>query len=402
MKILMINKFLYPKGGSEMYMFGLADYLTQHGHQIRYFGMDDPQNIVEKDNNLLVRHIDFHQKSLQTLLYPFSIIYSTEARKNLRRYIEEFKPDIAHLNNYNFQITPSIIYELKKYKIPIVQTVHDPVIVCPAHSLFNFQTGEICEKCKGRKYLNCIKTKCIHGSSVRSVLGAFEGFLYYKLKTYDNIHTLICPSKFIADKIVEFGVKQEQVRVVHNFVKEQFANEGFAKENYVLYFGRLTEEKGIRTLLKAAEQLGDIKFVVAGKGPLEDELKNLKNIQYVGFKYGEELRELIQKSLFTVCPSELYENCPMSILESFGLGTPAIGANIGGIPELISDTIDGLLFEPGNVEDFKNKIRYLFDSPEKIREFAEAGKRKVNKFLINSYYDQLMDIYNKAIQDGGR
>ena len=139
MKILLVNKFLYTKGGSEKYMFDLADVLRPKGHQVKFFGMNDPKNIVETPKEHLVNNIDFHQKSLSILLYPFKIIYSQEARHKIRGLIEEFKPDIVHLNNYNFQITPSIIYELKKYKIPIIQTLHDPILVCPAHLLYNLK-----------------------------------------------------------------------------------------------------------------------------------------------------------------------------------------------------------------------------------------------------------------------
>lgn len=397
MKILMVNKFLYPNGGSETYMFQLSDYLMKQGNEVEFFGMFDERNIVDTDPELLVNNMDFHKRSIKHLVYPFKIIYSREARIKVKQVIERFKPDVVHLNNYNFQITPSIIYEFRKYGIPVVQTIHDPAIVCPAHSLYNFQTGEICEKCKGRKYINCIKTKCIHGSIVRSILGAFEGFLYYKLKTYDYVNTFICPSQFIADKIIEFGVDRDKIKVLHNFIGKIPGNKQVNKKDHVLYFGRLSREKGINTLLKTIDKLKNIKFIVAGGGPLEVELTKHPNLEYVGFKCGEELTKLIQDSLFTVYPSECYEVFGLSIIESQALGIPVIGAKIGGIPELIEDGVDGLLFQPGNDLDLLEKIKYLYNNRDILNQFSFKCREKVRRFSIDLYYDKIMNIYNEAI-----
>ncbi len=401
MRILMVNKFLYPRGGSETYMFELADNLVKRGNNICYFGMYDQQNIVNMPKEMLVGNMDFREKSIKNLSYPFRIIYSIEARKKIGILIEEFKPQVVHLNNYNFQITPSIIYEIKKHGIPIVQTLHDYAILCPAHTLFNSRKGEVCEKCKGHKYVNCIRSKCIHNSLMKSIMGAMEGYLYHWKSTYDYISTFICPSSFIATKATQFGVAPRKLRVLHNFATRNEFDGEYEKKNYVLYFGRISEEKGIRSLLKAVAELKHIRFVFAGSGPLEMEIKWHENIVHVGFKTGQELKMLIKESLFTVYPSEYYDNCPMSILESQTLGTPVIASNIGGIPELVKDNYSGLLFEAGNTKDLAAKINALYENRELLNLFSERCIKEVNMYSKEAYCDEIANIYNESLAGCG-
>lgn len=396
MKILMVNKFLYYMGGSETYTLKLSHYLEKKGHQVRFFGMEHPENVVAKDDNL-VKNIDFHNTSIKKFTYPFKIIYSFEARRKIRKILQEFKPDIVHLNNYNYQLTPSILYEIKKCGIPMVQTVHDTNIVCPNHSLYNYQNQEICEKCMGMNYLHCIKTKCIHGSLVRSTLGAVEGWLYHSLNVYNNIDKFICPSRFIAEKITEFGFKRQNKVVINNF-KPDLNYREVEKEDYLLYFGRLSASKGTHTLLDAAKRLKHIKFVVAGQGDFEEELSKCQNISYLGFVKGEKLYDLIAKALFSIYPSEWYENCPMSIIESMALGTPVIASEIGGNRDLLNNGVDGLLFEKGNIDDLVEKIVYLYSDRKKLSQMTRRCKTSSERFSLEEYYLRLMKVYNHCIK----
>jgi glycosyltransferase involved in cell wall biosynthesis len=405
MKILMVNKFLYNRGGSETYMFQISEYLKKQGHEVYFFGMKDEENIVDTDEKSLVENLDFHKKSLKTLLYPFKIIYSIEARKKIAKILDSFKPDIVHLNNYNFQLTPSIIYEVKKRNLPIVQTVHDPVVVCPNHSLFNYNEGEICEKCKGNKYFFCIKTKCIHNSMVKSVFGAIEAIIYNKLNTYEKVDKFICPSQFINEKIVEFGVNGQKTITMHNFSMLDIGDNLNKKRNYILYFGRLSQEKGIITLLESAKKLKNYSFKICGTGPLEEYMKNyinqnnLKNVELLGFKTGNELKMLIKNAKVSIYPSVWYENCPMSVIESKGLGTPVIGSKIGGIPELIRDNKDGFVFEANNSEDLSEKIKNIMEfDEEKYSSFVnESLKDFKGRFQIKIYYDKLVKLYKDIV-----
>ncbi|OPX44822.1 glycogen synthase [Ruminiclostridium hungatei] len=400
MRILVVNKFLYNKGGSETYIFQLFNYLSKLGHEIEYFGMENANNHVGNSACESMSSMDFSGTLFNKLSYPFKVVYSVEARKKIGRVIEKFKPDIIHLNNYNYQITPSILYEIKKYDIPVVQTLHDPQLVCPYHRLYNYTKGENCEKCSHGKFINCIFQKCIDNSLLKSVVGAAESYIYNKLGVYGNVDYFISPSRFLKNKMLSMNVKipKDKIIILHNFTNNKTAEHTDNKKAYVLYFGRLSGEKGIHTLIKSCIKLPDIRFIFAGEGELEEEVQSVKNIEFIGFKKGDELKRIIAEALFSIYPSEWYENCPMSVLESQMYGTPVIGSNIGGIPELISDKMDGLLFEPGNVEDLTEKVKYLYEKPEILQRFSLACLEKARGFSIEKYTDELLDIYAMAGQ----
>lgn len=399
MKILFVNKFLYHNGGSETYCFKLAEHLQKMGHDVQFFGMEHQSNVVGNDLKLNVSNTEFKQINFKKLMYPFKIVYSLEAKQKIKKLIEYFKPDIIHLNNYNFQITPSILYEIKKYKIPVIMTLHDFQIVCPNHMMYIEHLNHVCEACRGRKYFNCISNKCIHNSRVKSILAAVEAIIYYKLKTYEKyIDLYISPSNFLRDKICEFGESENKIVVMHNFSDVEYCMSKPEKADYVLYFGRLSIQKGIRTFIEACRKLPNINFVVAGTGELQDQLKGVTNLNYVGFKKGNELKELISKALFSVYPSEWYENGPLSILESQMYGTPVIGAQIGGIPELIKNDEDGYLFEPGNVNGLVEKINFLYCNRGILNTFSENCLKKAQLFSINNYSNELLTIYKTTIE----
>jgi len=401
MRILVVNKFLYNNGGSETYIFNLFNYSSKQGNEIEYFGMEHQKNIVGNRLNQYIGNMDFKGNVLKKVLYPLKVIYSIEAKMKIRKVIKDFKPDVIHINNFNYQVTPSILYEIKKFNIPVIQTLHDPQLVCPYHRLYNYKKKEICEKCKDGRFSSCILTKCIDDSIFKSMIGAAESYIYRKLNTYEMINYFISPSRFLKGKMIDMNtnINHNKILVLHNFISENDVENHQNKKDYVLYFGRLSIEKGIHRLIEACKRLTEIKFVFAGGGELENDLIGVKNIKFVGFKTGEELKTLISEALFSIYPSEWYENCPMSILESQMYGTPVIGADIGGIPELIDDKIDGYLFKSGDVDDLTDKIISLYKDKDKREEFSLRCKEKVKKFSIDLYYPKLMEIYDKAINE---
>lgn len=400
MKILVVNKFLYNKGGSETYIFNLFEYMKKLGHKVEYFGMDDPNNIAGNSVEQNISNLDFKGNIFKKAFYPFRIVYSVEARTKIGKVIQNFKPDVIHLNNYNYQVTPSILYEIKKFGLPVIQTLHDPQLVCPYHRLYNYKKKENCEKCTDGKFLNCVSERCIDNSRLKSIIGAAESYIYRQLKTYDIVDYFISPSEFLKEKLnsMNINIPTGKFIVLHNFTKECMVEYNYNKKPYVLYFGRISVEKGIETLMAACKKLPKIKFKFVGSGEIENELKGISNIEFLGFKTGEELETLISEALFSIYPSEWYENCPMSVLESQMYGTPVIGANIGGIPELINDKIDGLLFIPGDVDDLTEKIIYLFENNELLKQYSYECINKVKKFSIQNYCDKLMHIYDLSIQ----
>ncbi|MEE1049938.1 MAG: glycosyltransferase, partial [Clostridia bacterium] len=221
MKILMVNKFLYPRGGSESYMLKLSEELKSQGHEVEYFGMYDAQNTVGNSLGLYTTNMDFHSKGTQRFLYPFKIIYSREAHKKIGKVLDDFKPDIVHMNNINFQLTPSIIYSVKKRNIPLVQTVHDYQMICPNHLLYSFNETKPCDRCiKGSKW-NCLKYNCIHDSKVKSLLGVIEAKFYSFLKTYKKVDLYICPSRFLENKLVSSSdIYMGKTFTIHNFIEK--------------------------------------------------------------------------------------------------------------------------------------------------------------------------------------
>jgi glycosyltransferase involved in cell wall biosynthesis len=396
LKILFINKYLYPHGGSESYILKVGNYLLSQGHKVEYFGMEDERNIVGNHACSYTSNMDFHKNSFSIITYPFRIIYSFDAKKKIRNVLNDFRPDVVSLNNFNYQITPSIIDEIKKDKIPIIYTAHDYQLVCPNHMLYDMQSKSECRKCLKGNFLNCFLNMCIHDSSLKSFLGSLEAVCHNTiLHTYKKIDQIICPSYFMEDKFSNSKDLRGKTIVLHNFT-DSADMKSERKEDYVLYFGRYSEEKGIKTLISVCKELSHIKFIFAGEGPLESLLDGISNITNAGFQSKIELVDLIKKARFTVCPSECIENCPFSVLESQRFGTPVIGANIGGIPELIEDRKTGLLFKPGNTLDLKNKILTLWNNPDFCNELSKHCM-KTNIDTVESYCKKLLNIYETCL-----
>ena len=298
MKILMVNKFLYPNGGSETYMFTLGEQLTKMGHEVQYFGMEHEGRVVGNRVNAYTSDMNFHGGSkLAKLTYPLKTIYSGEARKKLRLVLEDFQPDVVHLNNFNYQLTPSVILEVEAWRkqtgcsCRMIYTAHDYQLVCPNHMLYRPEEGRTCEACIGGHYESCMKHRCIHGSRARSALGMLEAKYWNGRNTYALIDRIICCSAFMKEKLdTNLGFRDKTV-TLHNFVADDLP-QAREKRPYVLYFGRFAAEKGIDMLLAACRELTEVQFVFAGSGSMEGELAGAPNVKYVGFQQGDALKKL--------------------------------------------------------------------------------------------------------------
>ena len=398
MKILMINKFLHPNGGSETYIFKLGQQLTEMGHQVQYFGMEHAGRCVGNRVEAYTDDMDFHGGSmLSKLTYPLKTIYSRQARKKLRLVLDDFQPDVCHLNNFNYQLTPSIILEIRKWskqtKQPcrIVYTAHDYQLICPNHMCLNPNSGSICEKCLSGSFVSCLKGKCIHGSTAKSAVGMAEA-TYWKLRgTYKQIDTVICCSGFMKTKLDTNPIFRSKAVTLHNFI-DSIPPQQTEKKDYVLYFGRYGQEKGIDTLLSACKALPEIPFVFAGSGPLEERLKDIPNLENRGFCSGEALQTLIREARFSIYPSEWYENCPFSVMESQMYGTPVLGADIGGIPELIQPGKTGELFPAGDAYALTDAIARLWNDRALTEQYA-ANCAHVAFMNVEDYCTQLLKLY---------
>ena len=397
MKILMVNKFLYPRGGSESYMLKLGEELTALGHEIQYFGMYDEKNTVGNSANLYTTNMDFHSTGVARFLYPFKIIYSLEAKKKIGKVLDDFKPDIVHMNNINFQLTPSIIYAVKKRNIPLVQTVHDYQMICPNHLLYSFSETKPCDRCiKGSK-LNCFKYNCIHNSKIKSFLGVVEAKLYSFLKTYKKVDLYICPSVFLENKLLAASnIYADKTFTIHNFIERKFTPEKKEQSTpYIVFVGRLSKEKGVELLSETAKLLPEYNFIVAGNGPDGECLEGIPNVTLKGFVTGVELTNLMANAKLLIAPSVCYENCPLSILEAHSMGVPVVTMNSGGMAELVEDGKTGGLANKPTPQSVAKTIKKCLDTKlyQTLKENCEKvsgdimGVREYCEILIQKYND---------------
>lgn len=394
----MVNKFLYPNGGSETYIFKLGDELRRQGHEVQYFGMEHDGRCVGNNVNEYTTNMDFHGTSkLSKLVYPIKIIYSKEAAKKITHVLNDFEPDVVHLNNFNFQLTPSILYAIRRWSknnnktVKIVYTAHDGQLVCPNHLMQQYVSNERCEKCVVGSPWKCAANKCIHGSRLKSILGSIEASVYRALKTYKMIDTIICPSAFLKSKLDYLPELADKTIVLHNFVDQEKSLDSVLGD-YVLYFGRYSREKGVNTLLKVCEKLTNVNFVFAGNGPLENEVNTYQNIRNMGFLQGQELTKVIVGAKVTIFPSECNENCPFTVMESLSHGIPVIGSKVGGVPELITEGFNGYTFEPGDYEELGNLVSRLLGNHSELDRLVK-GAQTTSFMNLNDYTKEILEIY---------
>lgn len=406
MKILLINKFLYPKGGDAICALSTGELLFRRGHEVAYWGMHHPDNPSYPYNDYFVDNIDFNSKNSLAKQFKMSadLLYSLEAKGKIEKLLRIIKPDIVHLNNFAHQISPSILHVFRKNNIPLVMTMHDYKLVCASYALLS--RGRVCQKCGNGKYYYCFLEGCSKDSMAKSLLNTIEMYLHHKiLHIYDSIDIFISPSLFLKNKLEEMRFNKKIVYLPNFINLEHFSPRYDWEGGTVIYFGRLSKEKGLFTLIEAVKDISSIVLKIVGEGPIKERLERkaqsakLYNVEFTGHLSGEELKDEIKKSMFVILPSECYENNPRSIIESFALGKPALGAMIGGIPELIKDGETGLTFEPGNAEDLCSKVEYLINNPAKISEMGKKARLFAEEYLgMEKHYERLMEIYGEAKQ----
>lgn len=405
MKILFINKFLYPKGGAELVFLETASLVEKHDHDVVFFSMRHSQNISSQYEKYFVTNIDFENHSIKNIIKTTCrIFYSFEARTKIEELIQKENPDIAHLHNVYHQISPSIIHSLRKYKIPIVMTLHDYKVICASYSMLAGK--EVCEACKNGRYYKCLIKKCVKDSRAKSFLNTIEMYLHHSLlNIYNLVDIFISPSEFLKNKVQEMGFRGEIV-YLPNFVEtKDFKPKHGWDGKYVVYLGRLSKEKGVSTLIAAMKSIPEVNLKIIGAGPLKDHListvqsQGISNVEFAGYKTGDGLKNIVRDSMFVVIPSEWYENNPRSVIEAFALGKPVIGAGIGGIPELVRDGETGYIYAAKDVKDLSGKIKYLFDNPELIKKMGQNARCFVEEKLnAEKHYEGLMDVYRNAIE----
>ena len=407
MKILLVNKFFHPAGGPETLLFDSMEKLKSLGHEVIPFSMEHPRNLKTKYEKYFVTNVDYNNHSRlpwNMVKSTFRIIFNFEAKKKMGQLIKDTKPDIAHLHNIYHQLSPSILLPLKKYNIPVVMSLHDFKLVCPNYTFL--RDGQVCEECEGKHFYKAIQYKCVKDSYAKSAISALEMYVHKLNQTYiKTVDCFIALSRFTREKLIQYGLPQEKMVYLPNYVNVPTYKTNSTEERYILFLGTLSDKNGIFTLVKAMRNLSPIKLKIAGASEQEKLIRDyirenkMKNIELAGFLSREKLKETIANCDFLVFPNNCYHNCPMSILESFAYGKPVVGSNLGSVPELVEDGITGLLFEPRNEEDLAEKIKYLYNSPQMVEKMGQNARRKVEQnFSAEKYYPKLLQIYEKLIQ----
>jgi glycosyltransferase involved in cell wall biosynthesis len=404
MRILQVNKFFYLRGGSERYFFDLCRLLKERGHEVMHFSMQHHRNQASGQQEYFVSEIDlnalrgFHGRAEAAL----RVLYSSEAKSRISRLIDQLKPDVVHFHNITRQLSPSMIDAISERGIPMVQTMHDLSLVCPAHSFF--VNGHSCEDCAGGLYWHAVPKRCIDRSIASSLLGAFEAYLHSWLGLYKKIQAFIAPSRFLERKVS--SLRWIKGRIVHlPYFIPLGTDWASASDGYVLFAGRISEEKGVGTLLDAADKLKGIRILIAGEGaPLEGfkryaRRKGLSNIEFLGYVKGDDLENLIRGCGCVVVPSISYENLPLSILEAFARGKPVVASACGGSPELVSDGVTGHLFRPDDADSLAGAIDSTLKDEKKRSAMGRRARDLVGRDYSPGYhYDKLMTIYEDVLR----
>ena len=403
MKILQVNQFYYLRGGAERYFLDLTEALRREGHEVAVFSMQHPKNQATPWSRYFISRISFNEMDLRyALKAPGRVIYSLEAKRKFSQLLDDFQPDVIHIHNIYHHLSPSLLTVAKKRKIPVVMHLHDYKMICPNQSLFT--KGAYCERCRDEKFYHCLLNKCLKGSLPGSALATVEMYLHHSVfRIYEkNIDCFIAPSRFMKDTMVRFGQKAEKIRVIYNPYSLQLAPDSlkeYTTKDYLLYLGRLTVEKGIETLIRAAA-ISQKPVLIVGTGPNKADLERLAAtlkapVEFLGFQKNEQVKELINEATAVVIPSIWAENMPLTLLEAMSLGKIVIASRIGGLPEIIQDGENGLLFNPGDTAHLIKKINQL-DSIDKTA-LSRAAAKTALALSPQKNLDAILKAYQELI-----
>ncbi|HVN17917.1 MAG TPA: glycosyltransferase family 4 protein [Dongiaceae bacterium] len=403
MRVLYCNKYNFRFSGTEVYLFDLMDLMRRNGNEVALFAMADEGGEPTAYDKHFVPHMEFKGKmSWQQKIHGAAhAIYSTEARRKIRDMIEDFRPDVAHIRGIYHHLSPSVLWELRRKNIPVLYHLNDFKLLCPNYNLVC--RGSVCEACKGGGFWNTMRRSCYPGIASRATLMT-EAYVHRWLGTYGKcVDLFLAPSKFVRDKFVEHGWESDQFDVLPHF-QSIHPMRTPPMNGPVLYFGRLSREKGVEDLLRAMQQLPSLKLVIAGDGPQRSDLQKLAaslglaNVSFVGHVGPEECDRLIDAARFTVFPSHAYETFGKTIVESYALGRTVIASDLGSRRELIRDGETGLLYKAGRVEQLAAAIHLLATKPEMSERMGRAGWESVRQdYTPDVHYQKLMALYDRLL-----
>jgi glycosyltransferase involved in cell wall biosynthesis len=405
MRILYCNKYNYPFSGTEVYLFELMELMRSEGHEVALFSMADPRGEPTPYDHHFVPHIEFkNQKGLfANARHVAHAIYSCEARQRIRAMIKEFQPDVAHVRNIYHHLSPSILWELRARGVPVIYHLNDFKLLCPTYNLVS--RGEACEACTGGSFWHAMRPGCYPGMSARITLTA-EAYVHKWLGTYRKcVDRFLAPSQFVRDTFVAHGWEATKFEVLPHFQKLPLRIEPAPeKDSPLLYFGRLSPEKGVDDLITAMQRVPHLRLVVAGDGPQRGELHDLAiklgltNVEFAGHVRGADLDALITRSRFTVLPSHAYETLGKTILESYAQSRAVVASDLGSRRELVHQGETGILYPAGNVDRLAEAIASLSALPDLAKQMGRAGRELVReRYTSAQHYRAIESLYRQMI-----
>lgn len=412
MRILIVNYRYFVSGGPEKYMFNIKELLEKKGHEVIPFSVHSNKNaeteyskyFVEPIGGRGVTYFEEVKKTPKTIYQMISrSIYSFEVERAIKKEINEVKPDLVYIIHFVNKLSPSVIHGAKKMGLPVVMRLSDYHLLCPSfHFLYK---KHICEKCLTNGLRQCIRQKCIKNSLFASVIRVIAMKIHYAFKLYEEIDAFVSPSEFLKDKMHDNGFGKARIECIPTFINLKDEVKDAYIGNYGLYIGRVSEEKGVEYIVKAYEQIPDHSLMIMGDDSTEEALRlkqyikknQIKNIIFTGFKSGKEFADIVKKSRFTVVSSICYENLPNTALESFYYYKPIIASNIGSLAELVEDSSNGLLFEPGNVEQLRRCIRKM-DDDVLVENYGKRCRAIIDtKYSAEAHYFKLISLFNSLV-----
>lgn len=413
-KILNIGQNFRVTGGSDRYFFDLAAILEKNGNEVIPFAAKHPDNLPNIYDKYFPDSANFEDPKFRD---AFKYLFSSSAKKNIIKVIEEFKPDIAHLHIYYGKITSSIIKPLRAAGIPIVQTLHEYKMICPVYTLN--RNGHNCEECKVGNYWKVIKNLCNRGSFSRSLLSGVESYVSYVNGAYHGVDKFIAVSDFLRLKMIEKGVDKNKIVTIPNFTRTEIAAQNLAEDagydfsfndeknesnskndKYVIYFGRLEFVKGIHVLLDSARKMPGTRFKIVGSGGYGKNLRDfaekmsLNNVEFIPFVEKDQLIKLIKNAAVSVVPSLWYETFGLTVIESYALGVPVVVSKIGGVSDLVENGETGYVVIPGDSDALAEKINVIINNSKLQKKMGERAKKVVfEKYNENVHYEKIKQVY---------
>lgn len=398
--LLSINNYFYPRGGADVLFLEQNRMFEELGWQVVPFAMQHPENLPSPWSEYFPDEIEYGRAYTlpQKLVRAPRTIYSLQARRNIGRLLEQVSPRIAHVHNIYHHLSPSILSVLKARGVPVVLTIHDLKLTCPARSLMI--GSQPCERCRGGSFHHVALNRCVKGSITLSSMVMVESYLHRMFRLYESgVTRFVAPSRFMLETFVQWGWPREHVAYIPNFADIRRFQPGSPIGRRFVYFGRLSKEKGVATLLRAAAKARQ-PLTLVGSGPAESELKQLAasldvDVHFAGRQDGAALAALVESARAVVVPSECYENAPLAVLEGYAAGRPVIGADIGGIPELVRGGGTGALFPAGDLEALAATLGHVAEMPDRrLAEMGAAGRRWVEQdFSAATYRDRMLALY---------